>query len=279
MKRLIFLLSVFTALTACTPSKSGTLGPAPTASPPPSAQPSSTQDPVASESTSPNGRSLTIQVWFTRGGKLFPTKRTAPYTLETSRLALSLLVAGPSAEEQGSAVGNAIPPNTIFDIPAIAGGAATVSFPAAFYADSPGIVRLREAQVVYTLTQYPTVSRVRFQATGSPLGRADFADLVPAIVVLSPSIGQQISSPVTVSGTADTREATVNAHILDASGREVATKFTTATCGSGCRGNYSMTISYQVCTEGPGFLEVWEISGEDGTRQNVVTIRVELAHC
>lgn len=262
MRRLIIVLVLL--LTGCSAPQSGTLGPAPTGAPP---------SPTPSV---PVGKTITIQVWFVRDGKVFPTKRTAPYTLETSRLALTSLMAGPTADEAAAGVTNAMPVGLTFDLSGISDGVATVGFPARFYADE---LRLRQAQVVYTLTQYPSVSRVDFRDGAPPLGRADFDDLLPAIVVLNPVIGQRVSSPLTLTGTADTPEATVNARLIDAAGHEIATRFTTATCGSGCRGTYSMSLTYQGCVEQDGRLEVYQVSAQDGSHRDIVAIPLVLAAC
>jgi len=296
MKRLTALLAstVLLALSACGPGQSGSLGPAPTGVPPSTAQPSPSQTPASPATDEPSNASppsdaqpaqpsstVTIQVWFTRAGKVFPTRRTRPATVATSRLALTELLAGPSAAEAAAALGNAIPGNTTFEIKGISGGIATVNFPTAFYAGGRDAARLRQAQVVYTLTQFPTVSRVGFQSAGEPagwpVGRADYVDLMPAVVAMSPVIGQHVSSPVTVTGTADVFEATVSVRILDAAGNEIATRFTTATCGTGCRGDYSTTVPYRLGHEQRGTVEVYEVSARDGSRINVVDIPVILA--
>ena len=123
-----------------------------------------------------------------------------------------------------------MPAGTAFTIVGISDGVATVSFPPAFYAGGRTVARLRQAQVVYTLTQFPTVSRVALQSAGepvaAPVGRSDYADLLALIVVSDPVVGQRVSSPVTVAGTANVFEATVTLRLLDASGREIATRFT-----------------------------------------------------
>ncbi len=285
--------AVSLTLSACAPSRSGSLGPAPTGVPPSSAPASPAQtppNPTADPSKAPPpsdvqpaqpSSTLTIQVWFTRTGKVFPTRRTRPATVATSRLALAELIAGPSPAEAAAGVGNAIPAGTTFDIKGINSGVVTVSFPATFYADGRDAARLRQAQVVYTLTQFPTVSRVGFQSAGEPagwpVGRADYVDLLPAIVVTSPVIGQHVSSPVTVGGTADVFEATVSVRILDAAGNEIATRFTTATCGTGCRGDYSTTVPYRLGAEQRGTVEVYEVSMKDGARVHVVDVPVTLA--
>jgi hypothetical protein len=296
MKRLTAVLAgtVLLALSACGPGQSGSLGPAPTGIPPSTAQttpsqtsaspstdePSNASPPSGAQSAQPSG-TVTIQVWFARTGKVFPTRRTRPATVATSRLALTELLAGPSAAEAAAGVRNTIPGNTTFEIKGISGGVATVTFPTAFYTGGRDAVRLRQAQVVYTLTQFPTVSRVGFQSAGEPagwpVGRTDYVDLIPAIVALSPVIGQHVSSPVTVTGTADVFEATVSMRILDAAGNEIATRFTTATCGTGCRGDYSTTVPYRLAGEQPGTVEIYEVSARDGSRINVVDIPVILA--
>jgi Immunoglobulin-like domain of bacterial spore germination len=72
-------------------------------------------------------------------------------------------------------------------------------------------------------------------------------------------------------------EATVSLRLLDASGREIATRFTTATCGSGCRGSWSVSVPYRVGRTQRGTVQVYEVSAQDGSRQHVVNVPVMLA--
>ena len=72
----------------------------------------------------------------------------------------------------------------------------------------------RVAQVVYTLTRYPTVRSVEFLMDGEPveaLGgegvvldgaqtRADWRDFEPTIFVESPGVGAVVASPFTADG-------------------------------------------------------------------------------
>jgi len=304
MNRTAVLLAGTTllALTACGPARTGSLGPAPTAAPPSgTATPSPTAttgrpDPQApptgpsrqgTTSRGPDqdagGRSgtLTVRVWFTRGGRIVPALRTGPATAATSRFALTHLVAGPSRTEASTGMGTAVPRGTTFTVVGVQAGVATVDFPRSFYAGGRDAARLRQAQVVYTLTHFPTVSRVGFRSggepTGAPVGRSDYADLLPRIVVTGPVPGQRVSSPITVAGTADVYEATVSLRVLDAAGRQLSTGFTTATCGSGCRGSFSTTISYRLAAEQRGTVEVYQVSAEDGSDVDLVRIPVVLA--
>jgi germination protein M len=42
-----------------------------------------------------------------------------------------------------------------------------------------------------------------------------------------------------------------------------------ATCGTGCRGTFDVTLPYSVPAAGWGTLRVWEASAMDGSPQNV----------
>jgi hypothetical protein len=304
MRRLIAVLTAALTttliLSACGPDRSGTLGSAPTGTPPsPTTAAPTPQVPVpSSESAGPSAggpasrppadaasrpataRTVTVQVWFTRDGTIVPTRRTRPYTVATSRLALTELVAGPTSAEATAGMANAVPSGTTFSVVGISGGVATVSFPPAFYAGGRTVARLRQAQVVYTLTQFPSVTRVALQSAGQPVAapvqRSDYADLLALIVVSDPIVGQRVSSPVTVAGTANVYEATVTLRLLDASGREIATRFTTATCGSGCRGTWSVTVPYRLDRTQRGTVQVYQVSAEDGSPEHVVDVPVVL---
>jgi hypothetical protein len=109
-----------------------------------------------------------------------------------------------------------------------------------------------------------------------PQTRADYEDLLPAITVSSPIIGQRVSSPVTIAGTANVFEATVSIRILDENGDRIVETFVTATCGTGCRGDYSARVEYDVDHDQPGTIQVFESSAKDGKPTNVVKIPVTL---
>jgi hypothetical protein len=102
-------------------------------------------------------------------------------------------------------------------------------------------------------------------------------DELPAIVVTKPSPGDTVSSPVTVAGTADVFEATVSIRILDANRKKIADTFTTATCGTGCRGDFSKQVDFTVSAQQQGTVMVFESSAENGRPINVVRIPVTLS--
>ena len=111
-------------------------------------------------------------------------------------------------------------------------------------------------------------------STGDP-SPVDPGPLGP-IEVAAPAPGDTVTSPVTISGTADVFEATVSIRIVDSVNNVIAETFTTASCGTGCRGTYSIDVPYSVNTEQPGTIQVFEISAEDGRRINMVRVPVTL---
>jgi germination protein M len=263
--------------------------PSPSTKSPPT--PKATTSPGTKPSGSTGSGSVTYEVWFTYGEHLFETQRTEPFTVAVGRAALDSLLAGPSSAERSAGIGTTVPAGTKLLGLNIEDGIATVDL-SGTYDDGGGSASegMRLAQVVYTITQFPTVQGVTFRLDGKPVNtfsgegivldhpqtRADWDDLLPAIVVESPIVGQTVSSPVTVSGTADVFEATVSIRILDENGNVIAEQVTTATCGTGCRGTYSAKVGYQVDHDQRGTVMVFEASAKDGSPTNVVKIPVTL---
>lgn len=271
----LVVLAAFLAA-ACTGGGPASLGPAPglpVSSPSPSATQSggSPKPRPSPTQSSTSAKLFSYQEWFVRDGRLFETRRTAPFTPAVGALALTGLVAGPTQAESAAGVGTSVPGGTTLRITALAGGVATVQATPALPASSLG-----RAQVVYTLTQFSTIRLVRFSGESGSSGRAELGSLLPAILVEAPVVGQQVASPVTVQGTADVFEATVTIRVLDAAGRELARTFTTASCGTGCRGNYSIDVTYDVDHEQSGTIEVLDYSAKDGSPENVTDIPVIL---
>jgi hypothetical protein len=230
-------------------------------------------------------------VWFSLHRKLFVTKRTSPFTVAVGRLALTAMLEGPSTAEATASVKTAIPAGTRVLGLSIGNGVARVDLSSEFESNPTSTsmpMALRLAQVIYTISQYSNVGRVQFAIDGQgrttvggiPVqgrqNRAAYGSFLPAILVQTPLIGARVSSPVTISGTADVFEATVSLRILDANGHEIARTFTQASCGTGCRGDYSIAVPYQIATEQQGTIEVFESSAKDGSAINVVAIPVTL---
>lgn len=284
MKRLSLMVILVALLGAACATGAGSLGPAPSGSSTPSspspASPSPTPTRVVTPVPTVSARTIGLQVWLVRSGKLFLTQRDVPATPAVGRAALLELLTGPSDVERQAGVTSSVPSGTTLLGLEIRDGIAFVDFDTAFRGNGD-ITPIQVGQVVWTIGQFSTVDQVVIKVNGgeiyeTPQTTEEYERFLPAISVQSPNIGETISSPVTVSGSANVFEATVSLRILDQNGHEIARGFTNATCGTGCRGTYSKTLSYKVDHEQPGTVEVFESSAKDGSPINVVKIPVTL---
>jgi hypothetical protein len=80
-----------------------------------------------------------------------------------------------------------------------------------------------------------------------------------------------VSSPLTISGTGNTFEATYQWAVLDADGATLVAGFDMATSGTGTRGTFGTDIDLGDAT-GDITLKLFESSAKDGSEINVVTI-------
>ncbi len=107
------------------------------------------------------------------------------------------------------------------------------------------------------MTQFPSVRGVTLHLDGAPVtALADglvvpdpirrtsmgFPTLVPPITVTSPLPGTAVQAPFTVKGVADVFEAGLTYRLLDASGHELGSGASSASCGTGCSGTFSFQI-------------------------------------
>ncbi|MGH2756798.1 MAG: Gmad2 immunoglobulin-like domain-containing protein [Actinomycetota bacterium] len=153
-------------------------------------------------------------------------------------------------------------------------------------------MQMRVAQIVYTATQFEGVDAVSFKIEGKgvdsiggegidvsePLTRRDFQEsyIAPNIVVESPRPGDEIADGATITGFANVFEANVNYRLVDENGDVLDEGFTTATCGSGCWGDFEIELDFEVGSRQEGRVEVLTFSAEDGSEQDVVSIPVVL---
>lgn len=223
-------------------------------------------DPPVSVSV-PEESSAVVTLYFLRDGKLGVAARGVVSGPQIGTAAMKELLKGPSSEDKAAGLTSAIPAGTTLERLTIEGGVAQVELSNAL--DEPAL-----AQVVHTLSAFPTVRRVELE--GEQHVRSDFEELTPAILVESPAPGEQVSSPLRLSGTANTFEATFQAEVVDAKGRVLGKRFITATSGSGTRGTFDATLPFRLAAAGPGKLVVYELSAEDGSRINQVEIPLEL---
>ena len=256
-----------------------------------STPPTAVSSPSATSSGSGSGETLTLRVYFLRGEHIASMQRTVPQTLQVAAAALGELLKGPVAQD-GSGVSTAVPSGTTYISTAIEGGTATVNLSGDFAAGGGSAsMHARLAQVVYTLTQFPSISAVQFALDGQivdvfgseglildhPQTRADYEDITPAILLESPTPGGSATgATLRITGTANTFEATFNAKVTDANGQVLAQQVVTATSGSGTRGTFDATLIFAPAPTpaSQGTLTVYESSAKDGSPQNVIEIPV-----
>jgi germination protein M len=237
---------------------------------------------------------LTLQAWGVRDGKLWPMIRYTPVKLAVGGLAMRALLRGPNAAERAAGMSSGVPTTTRLLGLAIDHGIATVDLSAEFAsAGSAATERMRLAQVVYTLTQFPTVHGVRLHLDGQPVSvfsgdgivlpdpmtRRSFADETAAIMVTSPAIGGALGPGTTISGIADVFEGRLQYRILDGRGQALVSGEYSASCGTGCPGGFNIAIHrLDTSRASAGTLVVTDSDPSgDPSRRIVVRVPIELA--
>jgi germination protein M len=204
---------------------------------------------------------MTLTAYFLHDGKVAPARVSLPRRSGVETAGVQALIDGPPAGLQ-----TALPEGIEDFYVTIADGTASVSLHPA-----PDLSPAAEAQIVYTLTQFPTVKRVRLYA--GPLTRSDFEDETPIILVESPTPGEAVSSPIRVRGTANAFEATLQVRLVQ-NGKKLYEHVVTATSGSGQRGTFEWKVPFTAT--GPATLEAFEYSAADGSEIHKTTVPVTL---
>ena len=268
--------------------------PTPTPSPSSSPSPTPTEEPPASFETR--------TVWLTSGEFLQSSVREVPVPVETSveEALLDSLIGGANPPEAEVGYGSAIPPGTrVIDVQRPEDGLLIVDLSSEFDDGGGSLsMRARVAQIVWTLEPFAPKG-VIFEIEGQPVGSLggeglildgpqrskDYEDLLAPITVEWPFPGATLTDLDTIRGTANTFEANVLYRVLGADGESVLVDdkkkpveewFTTATCGTGCRGTWEAMLDLDFDGIQEGVLEVYERSAENGEPINVVRIPVTL---
>ncbi len=212
------------------------------------------------------------EIWGLDGRFVRPEWQLGSGGQAVARTALDLLLAHSES---------AIPPGTDLRAVHVTGPAAHVDLSAQL-GTRPS--RLALAQIVYTVTQFENVRSVLLTVEGEPLSahpepltRDDLEDVVAPVVVLEPTGTEPVvTSPIRVSGTANTFEANVTIRVLGANREELASTFTTATCGTGCRGDFVTTVNVDVASETRATLVVAEDDPSGGEGRPPYAIEIPL---
>lgn len=214
---------------------------------------------------------------------LVSVHREIPSTPGIARASLEELVAGPSATDTTliHGIATSVPADTLVLGINIENGLATVDLSREFESGGGSLSMFsRLAQVVYTVTQFPTVDEVEFRLDGEPVtvfsgegivldgpvSRADYLDLLPTVFVDSPAAGSTVAGSVRASGMAAVFEATFQYRLTTADGTVLAKGFAMTDNGTGW-GSFDVTIDYDIDRTQHGTLTVWEYSAKDGSIQ------------
>jgi germination protein M len=263
------------------------------AEPEPAEEPSNgSADPAPAPAPDEQPAPTTVRLYFMAPGGGTPARadpflvsvqREIPSTPRIALATLRELVDGPSAADRSLIAGLAtsVPADTLVLGVTIADGVATVNLSREYEAGGGSLsIFSRLAQVVYTVTQWPTVDEVAFQLDGrpvtvfsnegleidGPVSRADMVDLLPTVFVDTPAAGARIQSGTRVTGMAQVFEATFQYRLTAADGTVLAEGFEMSSNGMGW-GSFDFPLRFSVSSRQPGTLTVWEYSAKDGSIQ------------
>ena len=204
-------------------------------------------------------------------------------TTGVARAAIGLVLAGPDPDDPG--LTRLTDPASEVLGASIADGVLTVDLNAAVQDTALGGEAEATLQqlLAHTGTQFDGIDAVRVRIEGEDIdtlwGHSDWSEpLVPDELVLSPIIITSATVDgleLIVAGTANTFEANLGLRLLDGDGAELEETFTTATCGTGCRGDWEHTFTLP----GPGTYTVEAVeddpSGGEGRPPFTATVTVE----
>lgn len=242
----------------------------------------------ATSSTEAPAEQKEVRAYFLRDERVGPVARRATGG-DVATGAVEGLLAGPTSTEQDLGLSTAIPEGTTLFGVAVDNRVATVDLSERFASGGGSAsMQARVAQVVFTLTQFPTVDAVSFQIDGEPLTvlggegvslertqeRVDWEDLSPVILVESPMPSATVASPLRLTGTANTFEAVFWVRVTDGEGAVVYDHRAMATSGTGTRGTFDITASFERAAPGIGTVTVFEKSPKDGEPTHTVEIPV-----
>jgi hypothetical protein len=199
------------------------------------------------------------------GGSTTTTTAAAPMTVTVFRVHAGKLRAEaahvPRTHAVAAAALGALPVDA--DV-SVAGGTAHVDA-------HEDLTAAQIAEVVYTLTQFPSIGRVRIGTR--TLTRADVEPFAPPILIESPLPGARLTEPVVVRGTASVFEATLVVELRQ-DGNVVAKQTVTASTGAPERGTFHTSVAG--VHAGPATIVAYAPSAANGEPQHLVRVPVTL---
>lgn len=264
----------------------------PTATPSiePSTTPTLPDEDGSAETTAAPASPQYVNVYLARGETLGVSRRQIPATKAVATAAMRELLLGPTGTEDENGLHTEIPLSAKLHSVSISKGVATVDLsPEAEDGGGSLSVRMRLAQIVFTLTQFRTVDSVRFLVDGKavttfssegivvdrPQTRADYGDVLPAVLVESPVPEENVTSPLRITGMGNTFEGTFIIQLKDPTGKVIHEAPETA----GAMGEWKsfvLTVPFDTEHTGIGTLTVYTLSAKDGTREDIVAIPIKM---
>lgn len=183
---------------------------------------------------------------------------------------------------------NAIPGSVSVLSTQVDGGVLVADMNEAFLAGAGGLLADMTMlnQLIYTLTHAQPETEVLFTVDGQPVetfgseglsltdpvGRDDFLDQVHVIGLTEPIA--QTEDGWLVKGFANAFEATLVLNVADGSGAVTHEEFVTATCGTGCWGEFEVVIDADLITPGESSVRLFQYSAQDGSPVDVITVPI-----
>jgi germination protein M len=224
-------------------------------------------------------KTTSVALYFLRGSYLGVARRTIAANSAVGSAAISALLSGPTPGEHAAGLSTAVPAGAHLLGLRIADGIAVVNLDSSFATRVRSAGELaRVAQVVFTLTQFPTVLRVAFQIDGAapdpfasgavslarPLSRSDVLGALPAILVENPAVGDDLHGSLHLSGMAAVFEAQFRVQVIDGTGKVLLDKPVHAAAGTGTWGTFDVTFPFTASTTTVSTLRVFDLSQKDG---------------
>lgn len=205
MKRPVLLIAILALLVAaCAPSGTTDAGPV-TTQLTSTTVPATTSTTGPDSSTTPDSTTTTttpteeqfLDIYLIKDASYaVAVTRAVPASPQVATSAIRALLAGPTAEERDEGLSSAIPDDTLLLGIVIEDQLATIDLGREFESGGGSFGMLsRLAQIVYTLTQFPTVNAVNFKLDGEPITvfsgegilledpvtRGDYASILPLV--------------------------------------------------------------------------------------------------
>lgn len=167
---------------------------------------------------------------------------------------------------------------------------ATVSLSNQFHSNDPNIQAVRMAQIVFTLTQFPTIQSVSFQVNGKKLSavsgsgtelngaatRNDYTALMPKILIDSPAAFAEVSTPIKINGTAAASRGTLWYRLVDSDNHVIAENRIPAQRRGDERRTVKISVPYELDKADRGALVVYERLPKETRERNTFAIPVDL---